>query len=414
MEITLEKINERSDPYQLFLDAIKDKETARRYKNLLYTFLKLIPNQIYQDTLMDIPQDRERDTLAKFFVKLARNNPDLASNVIAAYIKEDKKRVVAGELSAQTLPNHIKPIRVLLDSNRIPMHWKSLTRLFPRAERGSKDRAYTREEIQRMLEVSNDITDKVIILLFSSGGFRLEAWDYFTWEDVIFFRNSDGTYKGAALLIYRNDPESYWTFVTPETCNILETYREKWKSDTGTYPRPDDPLIRAVKFPVVRRLNHKGVRKRIDAVVHAIGLRPPLPPGKRRHEVKLDHGFRKYFNTMMRRAKVNYLDKEDMMGHSVGLEKHYERYNEEDFERFSEYEKAIPFLTVSDTERVKIKNQRLEAEKSTLQIEIQKNNDLKQELSHLKTQQDDENTRRDQALEYLMKKEKERERNSTN
>jgi len=50
MEITLEKIIERSDPYQLFLDAIKDKETARRYKNLLYTFLKLIPNQIYQDT----------------------------------------------------------------------------------------------------------------------------------------------------------------------------------------------------------------------------------------------------------------------------------------------------------------------------------------------------------------------------
>jgi len=109
-----------------------------------------------------------------------------------------------------------------------------------------------------MLEVSNDITDKMIVLLFSSGGFRLEAWDYFIWENVIFFRNSDGTFKGAALLIYRNDPESYWTFVTPEACIILEAYREKWKSDIGAYLRPDDPLIRTVKFPIVRRLNHKG------------------------------------------------------------------------------------------------------------------------------------------------------------
>ena len=203
MEITLEKINERSDPYQLFLDSIKNKDTARRYKNLLQTFLKLIPDQIYQDTLGNTPDNRERDTLAEFFVNLTRKNPDLSSNIIAAYIKEDKKRAEAGELSPQTLPNHIKPIKVLLDSNRIPLHGKSLTNLFPRTERGSNDRAYTKEEIQKMLEIARDITDKVIILLFSSAGFRLEAWDYFTWKDVVFFKNNDDSYKGAALLIYK-------------------------------------------------------------------------------------------------------------------------------------------------------------------------------------------------------------------
>ncbi len=370
MEITLEKINIRNDPYQLFLDSIKNKETARRYKNLLYTFLKLIPNQIYQEILGESPEDRERETLAKFFVEIARKDSDVASNIIAAYIKEDKKRIASGEISAQTLPNHIKPIKVLLDSNRVAVHWKSLTKLYPRIKRGSNDRGYTREEIQRMLEVSKDITDKVIILMFSSGGFRLESWDYFTWKDVVFFKKDNGGYKGAALLVYRDDPEQYWTFITPETCNALEIYREKWKSDIGRYPKPDVPLIKAVKFPVIRRLNQKGVRKRIEKIVRAIGLRPPLPPGKKRHEVKLGHGFRKSFNTNMRRAKVDYLDKEDMMGHKVGLEKHYERYNEEDFERFSEYEKAIPFLTISDTERVKIENQQLKEEKTYLERKI--------------------------------------------
>ena len=368
MEITLDKINKRNDPYQLFIDSIRNPSTKRRYENLLYTFLKLIPNQLYLDSIRKEPKDREPKTLAMFFVELARKDPDIASNVIAAFIKEDKKRVEQGEISSQTLPNHTKPIKVLLDANRVPIHWKSLNRLMPRRESKTKDRAYTREEIKKMLEVANDITDKVIILLFSSGGFRLEAWDYFTWKDVIFFKDRD-SYKGAALLIYSGDPESYWTFTTPEACRALELYRENWKADIGAYPRPDDPLIKSVRYPVIRRLNQKGVRKRMDKIVHDIGLRPRLLPDKKRHEVQLDHGFRKYFNTMLRRAKVDYLDKEDMMGHSIGLEKHYERYQEEDFERFPEYQKAIPFLTVSDEERLSLENQKLEEQKSETEIQ---------------------------------------------
>jgi len=205
---------------------------------------------LYIDSLGKKPKDREAKTLTNFFVELAKKNLDVASNVIAAYIKEDKKLVEQGKISSQTVPNHIKPIKVMLDSNRIPIHWKSLNKLLPRRESKSKDRAYTREEIQKMLEVTNDITDKVIILLFSSGGFRLEAWDYFTWKDVIFFKDGD-SYKGASLLIYRGDPESYFTFITPEACKALELYHENWKADIGRYPKPDDPLIKSIRYPVI-------------------------------------------------------------------------------------------------------------------------------------------------------------------
>ncbi len=384
MEISLDKVKTRSDPYQLFVDSIRSPSTERRYKNLLHTFLKLVPNQIYTDSLGKTPKERDAPTLAKFFVELARKDMDLVSDVIATFIKEDKKRVKSGEISSQTIPNHIKPIKVLLDANRIPIHWKSLNKLLPRREAKSKDRAYTKDEIKKMLEVATDITDKVLILMFSSGGFRLESWDYFTWKDVIFFKNDDGTYKGAALLIYRGDPESYFTFITPEACKALEIYRENWKADIGQYPQPDDPLIKTVSSPMIRRLAQKGVRKRIDKVVTDIGLRPTLPPGVRRHEVQLDHGFRKYFNTMLRRAKVDYLDKEDMMGHKVGLEKHYERYQEEDFERFPEYQKAIPFLTISDEERMRLENEKLKEEKSENQKLAEKLNVIQEDLDKVK------------------------------
>jgi len=388
MEITFDKVNSRSDPYQLFLDSIRSPSTERRYKNLLYTFLKLIPNQFYNDSLGKTPENRDVQTLAKFFVDLSRKDMDKVSDIIATFIKEDRKRVESGEISSQTIPNHIKPIKVLLDANRVPIHWKSLNKLLPRREAKSKDRAYTKEEIQKMLQVTNDITDKVIILMFSSGGFRLESWDYFTWKDVVFFKNDDGTYKGAALRIYRGDPESYFTFITPEACKALELYRENWKADIGVYPKPDDPLIKSIRYPVIRRLNQKGVRKRIDIVVTDIGLRPPLSLNQKRHEVQLDHGFRKYFNTMLRRAKVDYLDKEDMMGHKVGLEKHYERYNEEDFERFPEYQKAIPFLTVSDEERIRLENEKLKQEKSENEILKSQLNKIQEDLEKIKKRQE--------------------------
>ena len=382
MKISFENIDQQNNPYQLFVDSIKSEETKRRYKKNLYRFLKLIPNKIYQDTIDFSPVDREIETLSSCFVKMAQKDTKLAQNIISAFIKEDKKLVESGQLNPNTLPNHVKPIRALLDANSIPIHWKSLHKLYPRPK-NTEDRAYTREELQKMLEASPHITDKLIIQLFSSGGFRVEAWDYFTWQDVEFFKNEDGTYKGAALHVYRGDPESYWTFITPEACQTLENYREVWRSEIGRYPLPKEPLIRTVKFPVIRRLNSRGVRKRVLKIVKKIGLRPPLQDGKKRHEIPLDHGFRKYFNTMMRRAKVNYLDKEDMMGHSVGLEKHYERYQEDDYERFPEYQKAIPFLTIADEERVKVENAMLRKEKSQNNIQKMELEKIKKELANM-------------------------------
>ena len=171
MKISFDEIERCNDPYQLFLDSIKSDETKRRYKKNLYRFLKLIPNKIYQDTIDIFPADREIETLSSCFVKLAQNDTKLVQNIISAFIKEDKKLVESGQLNPNTLPNHVKPIRALLDANSIPIHWKSLHKLYPRPKI-TEDRAYTREELQRMVEASPHITDKLIIQLFSSGGFR--------------------------------------------------------------------------------------------------------------------------------------------------------------------------------------------------------------------------------------------------
>ena len=65
----------------------------------------------------------------------------------------------------------------MLSPNTFPSHVKPIHRLYPRGS-VSKDRAYTKEELHNMIELAIDLTDKVIITVFSSAGFRLEAWNY--------------------------------------------------------------------------------------------------------------------------------------------------------------------------------------------------------------------------------------------
>ena len=267
------------------------------------------------------------------------------------------KAVDSNKISPNTVSNRLKPIKALLSANEVDVSWKLINKMLPRRTK-SEDRAYTREEIHKMIECCTDVTDKVIVLMFSSAGFRLESWDYFCWKDVIFFQDKTQQYTGAALRVYRGDPEEYWTFITPEACRTLALYKEEWRSRFLKYPDKDDPLIASTRFDRPIRLQSKGVRARVDKIVTKIGLRDGIKKNQRRYEVKLDHGFRKYFNTMMRRAKVNYLDKEDMMGHKVGLEQAYERYQEEDFERFPEYwaNKAInakKSIEQGDTKKVR-------------------------------------------------------------
>ncbi|MBS1268516.1 MAG: hypothetical protein MAG458_01245 [Nitrosopumilus sp.] len=388
MKIELKDIDESS--YSNFLDSIRNAGTKRGYVRNLRKFLNLIPNNIYEEYLGTTPESREIECLADSFTRLAKKDIKVTKSIIKSYIKEINKEVESGVISPNTVSNKIKPIKALLTANEIDISWKPLNKMFPR-ETKSQDRAYTKQEIQKMLHHCTDITDKMIILMFSSAGFRLESWDYFCWKDVIPFKAENNNYKGAALRVYRGDPEEYWTFITPEACKILSLYKEEWKSRFLQYPKDDDPLIVSTRFDFPHRLKQKGIRARVDKIVTKIGLRDKLVKGQRRYEVKLDHGFRKYFNTMMRRAKVNYLDKEDMMGHKVGLESSYERYEEQDFERFAEYQKAIPFLTISDEEKLAVENHNLLAEKTKLE----------NYASEVKMQ-NNEITRQNQAINYLL------------
>jgi len=372
-------------PYENYVSAIRDSETKRHYQGQLEMFLN--PNYEWNLSAQKrrLLSEKELAVLVNGFVNLLKRDPNAGRNRIKRYIMKIKKEVEEGKLNPNTSHNRLKSIKMMLRANEIDFSWYLIDKMMPK-EKKSEDRAYTQKEIHSMMTHCVDIVDKVIITMFSSTGVRLEAWDYFTWSDIIQFRNNNGNYKGGAVRVYHGDAEEYWTHTTPEFCRLLDKYREYWIGKYGSQPLPSDPLLAQERtvFPV--RLKSRGVMKRVTKIVTKTGLRTRKVPGKNRYEVKLDHGFRKFFNTMLRRAKVYWADKEDMMGHKVGLEDSYERYEESDFERFPEYQKAIPFLTISDEER-----QRSELEKERLEkSELQKKVDEIEKLKELRKQDKNE------------------------
>ena len=364
MKLTLQSLE--NDPYQNLIDYLGNKTTRKVYLRVLKNFLNVIPKEFFKNNLQKSGETVPE--LATLFVELAEKDIGLVKQIIHAYVRELKNKqsdkTAKKKIKNSYIKNQLKPIVTLLDANEIDFSWKLINKGIPKAEL-SKDRAYTREELQTLMLTACDIVDKIIIVLFSSAGFRLGAWDYLTWDDVIFFLNPDGSPKGLGIRVYAGDAEEYWTHGTPEAEKILWLYREEWKKRFGKYPEKSDPLIVSVRIRAMTRLSSGGVAGRVRKLLARSGLKGI--------NVQADTGFRKYFNTMCRRAKVFEEDREDMMGHYEGLQKHYERYVVEDFERFPEYKKAISILTIDDAERQAIELLALKEEKDKLKLQVNEN-----------------------------------------
>ena len=373
MELTLEKI--QNNPYQNFIDYLSNDQTRSMYLGILEKFLNVLPKEIFEKkSEQTIPE------LTNQFVELANEDIDLVKQIVHAYVRELKDKQKETKTKNSTLKNQLKPIVTLFDANEIDFSWKLINKSIPKAEL-SQDRAYTKDELKTLILSSCDIVDKIIIVLFSSAGFRLGAWDYFTWNDVIFFKNPDNSSKGLGIRVYAGDAEEYWTHGTPEAAMILLLYREEWKKRFGKYPESSDPLIVSGKVRSMSRLSSSGVQGRVRRLLERSGLKG--------NNVQADNGFRKFFNTMCRRAKVFEEDREDMMGHFRGLQKHYERYIEDDFERFPEYQKAISFLTIDDSKRKDAELQIKNEEITKLQKEKEVNADLQKEVDDMKKWKED-------------------------
>jgi len=342
-------------PYEKFMYALNSKESKRQYPKRLQRFLDFI----------DIRSGSIEENCNLFYKKLEEKKDGISwlENELFKFFALQNNRVESGEISTETIKNYFKPIKRFCEMNRINLNWKIISKGIKKGIRYSNDRPPTMEEIRKLIQFP-DRRVKPIVLVMITSGMRVSSWNYLKWGDFTPIHKDDRLIA-AKLKVFNTKTKNYYnSYVTPEAyesvkewMNFRESFGEKidrdswiirnlWQIKSQRYGN----YLGLAKHP--KKLSVTGIRVLINDAWKIQGLREErtLKEGEfnfRKYDFKSVHGFRKFFETecqkVMRELIVSML-----MSHDTGIVLHYLRPKEEDV--LSEYQKAIPLLTLNQEE----------------------------------------------------------------
>jgi hypothetical protein len=340
--------------------------------------------------------NRSMEDRCNFFVLRAKKDNQWVYTSVLKFLLYLKGRVDKKEISASTLRNYSKPIKLFLYMNDIQTSswWNKVTRGLPSGRKWANDRAPTIDEIRTLVQYP-DRRIKPIVYVAISSGIRLAAWDYLKWghirpirkirseNDVYDDRGGGGedkqttttaairegeggdtTIVAAKMIVYAGEEEQYTTFITPAAYKALKDWMD-YRQRSGETITEESWVMRQVWdsrvakgrgiISLPRKLKHTGIKAIIDSALWTQGLRTKLPEGKKRHEFQLDHGFRKFFKTHAEQV-MRPINVEVLMGHSIGISDSYYRPTEGQLLR--DYLKAVDLLTIKDRDYEMVKSRR--------------------------------------------------------
>ncbi len=401
MKINLDFIEKAIEPLELFYQGCKTDATRE-----IYTFtLRKIVNEYFEDILVTKGfEERVNELVIK-----AKEDPRWVMKILISLVKTLREQTELPEID----PHHIKPktitnytgtFKKLFDMNEIPLVWSKIYSMYPEMTFDDSTRGYTRKEIQKMLRFA-DASESVAILIASSSGIRAGAFDFLwgdvkpvyqyenqlVWEDekVTESVSKEGKIVCGIILIYKGSTASQFAFITPEAWNAIQEYKESWVRETGREPKDEHPFFKR-KGIVIKPLSEEGLCSRIRRVVKEAGIRDIMNKGKKRHNIPLMNGFRRYFNKTNKESLSKdsvlgqLIKKEMMMGHNglIHLDRNYFKIHVN--ELIEEYLNAIPNLTISDEIRKQTIIEKQQTTISKLKMKDAKIEDLEKQLEQVK------------------------------
>lgn len=341
----------------LFLESIKSPKTKEGYADALRRFCS--GTGIKEAKLGKTPAKKIQTKLIEFVVKLKKEGKSYSSQNVA-----------------------ISAVRKYCEAYDIEVNFTKVYRYIGEQTTNHDDKPYLKEQIAKMLDAA-DPRAKALILLLASTGIRAGAVPDMQIKDLVKIEGK-GLYK---VVVYASSPKDrYYTFTTPEACQAIDAYLALRKV-AGETIKPNAPLFRQT-FPKADAEKPKPlVFDSISAITQRTlvkaGLRVTNGDPKIRHATATNHGFRKFFNTMLVRAGVKPVVVEILTGHSIGLQDNYLRLEETDV--LNEYLKAVDLLTVSNEKALQIQVEQLKEDVEGIKFMKQKYHEIK--LDNEKTNQ---------------------------
>jgi hypothetical protein len=136
-------VAEDLDPWMLYLYAMKSPATKEKYLMRLGRFLDFVNPQ-------EVNKNSSLEDKARVFAKRGRTDNGWAFNSIIKFLQLQKERFNQREITAGTIRNYVKSIKLLCQMADVSIAWEKITRGLPRARRYADDRAPTIEEIKKI------------------------------------------------------------------------------------------------------------------------------------------------------------------------------------------------------------------------------------------------------------------------
>jgi integrase len=304
---------------QLFLESCRSEETKKQYSIYLKKYFEFAGEKSLEFESRKAIEDK----LIEYIIFLK---------------KQGKTRAA--------IHNYVAPVGSFYAIHDVTLNMRKIGKFIPENHKIKNDRAYTHQEISKLLEIADERA-RAITLLLASSGVRKGA------VPSLKLRNL----QGVKLVVYEGANEEYFTFITPECKQAIDSYIEM-RSRYGEKLNDDSFLIRE-QFDI----RNPGKPKQIDkSAVHWKLYDLCNRCGIDKKNIAVAHGFRKFFTTQLVSSRVNPEIREMLLGHKIGLASAYYRPTEE--EMYQEYTKAVNNLTINVENRLKMKIEKLEVEKT--------------------------------------------------
>ena len=332
--------------YSLFLSAIKSEHTKEIYVYHLERFLTWNKDCKDYDDLLKADEKSIQRKLEDYVMYLKLN------------------------FSPNYIPTIFKPVELFYTMNKVNINSKLLHKMFPETIKKGGYGAYTREQIQTMLENTPKLRTKALILFFASSGCRVGVIPELKLGHVTNYEDCK------KVLCYADSKDEYVTFMSPEASKVFDEYLEQRQNDKERLTS-DSPAFRKKYYLGSNPSQGMGIETIRGCISLSMKNVSKTKKGNR-FNIPTVHGFRKYFNIVLKqRQESNISLCEKLMGHSVlvPLDNAYAPF--EDTKLFEEYKKVIPELTISNEERLRkqIKQQKEESNSSQ---------QMKKEISDMK------------------------------
>ncbi|MDW0221189.1 MAG: hypothetical protein QOG24_09780 [Nitrososphaeraceae archaeon] len=212
--------------------------------------------------------------------------------------------------------NYVSAITAFYKINDIILNVTKISKFMPEPKRARKDRAYTHEEIGKILEIADERM-RAVILLLASTGIRIGAIPLLKLRNLE--KIEDGYNHLYKIVVYEGYRQEYFTFCSRECAKAVNSYLET-RCRFGEKITQDSFLIREQydsrnQFSVrraQRQIRSRTLSWKLVTLAERCGVRQkeqtveggPIAASIRK-EIAIAHGFRKFFTTQLINSKVN-------------------------------------------------------------------------------------------------------------